>query len=80
MGMDPFARIFVFIKRRPIEAVEGKIVGGKMGGHPIENHANAVLVQMIDEKLEIGRPSHSGLSPQKIRSPDSPTTHPEDVP
>ena len=55
MGMEPLARIFMLIKSCPIKAGQRKIIGGKMGRHPIEDHADPLLMEMIDKILKIFR-------------------------
>ena len=42
-------------KRRAIETHQRPVVLRKMRGHPIDEHANARLVQSVDEKLKILR-------------------------
>ncbi len=36
-----------------VEVTQSMLIAGKMGGHPIHNHANAGLVQTIDQKHKI---------------------------
>lgn len=50
-----FARVFVFVESRAIEAGERPIIAWEMSGHPIDNDANAGLVQGVNEELEIFR-------------------------
>src|SRR5260370_3408808 len=53
--MESFALIGVFIKMRPIEESEAVFIGGKMRGDAVEDDADAVLVELVNEKHEILR-------------------------
>ena len=46
-------RIGMLVQRRAVEARQRPIITWKVRGHPVEDHADAVLVQMIDEEAEI---------------------------
>ncbi len=50
-------RILVLVERRAVEAREAVRVLRKMTGHPVEDHANPVLVTLVDEKSEVVRRS-----------------------
>ncbi len=62
MGMKTLPGIFMFIERCPIKSSKGKFIGGKMGGDPVDDHADALLMEMIDKILKIFRRSISGWS------------------
>src|SRR5580704_15935695 len=51
--MKSLARIQMLVERGAVEAAETERIGGKMRGHPIENHADPALMQRIDEVAEI---------------------------
>src|SRR5882724_6830480 len=53
--MFTFARIFVFVKSRAVKTGKRPVVTRDMGGDPIDNDADARLVEGIDEELEIFR-------------------------
>ena len=49
------ARIGVLVERRAVEQPQAVAVAGEMGRHPVEDHADAVLVQHVDEIHEVLR-------------------------
>ncbi len=49
------ARVGMLVEVRPVEVDEAVRILGKVGGHPVEEDADAPLVQVIDERHEIGR-------------------------
>ena len=51
----PHAGISIFIRRRTIEIREAERIFRKMRGHPVQNHADAMLVQIVDQILEAQR-------------------------
>ena len=51
----PLPGIFVLVQRRAVEARKAVRVFRKMSRHPVENHADAVDVARVDERLEIFR-------------------------
>ena len=55
VGMEALAGVGVFVKMRAIEVGKAVGVGREVGGNPVENHGNAVLVQIIDQIHEILR-------------------------
>src|SRR5579872_1305907 len=57
MGMEPLPRIFMFVERCSIESSKRKFIGGKMGRDPIDDHANPLLMEIIDKVLKIFRRS-----------------------
>ena len=42
---------------RAVEVLEAKLVGGKVGGDPVEDDPDSVLVQIVDEEHEVLRRS-----------------------
>ena len=45
-------RVGVLVERRAVEAGQRPLVGGEVAGHPVEDHADAGLVQPVDEQPE----------------------------
>ena len=60
VGMESLARVGVFIKVCAVEVSESVRVGGEVRGHPVENHSDAVLVQVVDQVHEILRRAVAG--------------------
>src|SRR5271170_6770459 len=57
--MIAFAMIEMLVQCRSVKAAKGEFVGGKVAGHPVENHANSLLMEIIDEKTKIVRTAPS---------------------
>src|SRR5204863_6432111 len=55
LRVETLARVRVLIEAGAIEAREPMRVVRKMGGHPIENHADAALMKDINEVHEVLR-------------------------
>src|SRR5437899_4688723 len=55
-----FARIEVLVQRRAVESPQRKRVFRKMRRHPIHNHAQPSLMQMIDQEAKIVRRAVAG--------------------
>ena len=55
VGMLALPRVFVLVAGRAVEAAQAVAVAREVGRHPVENHADAVLVAVIDEVGEIFR-------------------------
>ena len=53
--MDALPRVGVLVEMRAVEKLQAELVGRKMRGHPVEHHADAVLVQVVDHEHEILR-------------------------
>ena len=53
-------RVGVLVERPAVEAGEGPLVLGEVGGHPVDDHADAALVQVVDEPAEVVRDRRSG--------------------
>jgi hypothetical protein len=45
----------IFEQRRAVEPGEAKGIAGEMGGDPVQDDPDALLMQMVNEKLKIGR-------------------------
>ena len=48
-------RIGVFVEVRAVEISQPVPVGGEVRGHPVENHADIVLVQVVDQEHQVLR-------------------------
>ena len=46
-------RVSVFVQRRAVEPHEAMLVSRKMGGHPVEDDADAFLVAPVDEVTQV---------------------------
>ncbi|MCY1224032.1 hypothetical protein D9M72_361740 [compost metagenome] len=55
LRMKALARIGVLVQVRAVEVPEPVLVGWKVRRHPVEQHADALLVQVIDEVHEVLR-------------------------
>src|ERR1041385_5258543 len=66
--MEALARIGVFEQMRAVEIREAVLVGRKMRRYPIEDHADAVLVQHVDEVHEILRRAVAARRREKSRA------------
>ncbi len=53
VGMESLARIGVLVQVRPVEVGEAVLVVGEVRRHPVEDHADARLVQLVDERHEV---------------------------
>ncbi len=47
------ARVGVLVERRAVEAGERELVAREVGGHPVEDHADAAGVQAVDERPHV---------------------------
>jgi hypothetical protein len=47
------ARIGVLVQRRAVEARQREVVAREVRRHPVEDHADAVLVHAVDERAEV---------------------------
>ena len=67
-------RVGVLVEMGAVEVAQAVQVVGEVGGHPVEDHADAVPVQVIDEVGEVvGRAvaARSGRSSRPAGSPSS---------
>ncbi len=55
VGVLAQAGILVLVEGRAVEASQREVVPGKMGGNPVEQHPDAVLVAQIHEEAEVVR-------------------------
>ena len=55
VGMKALARVGMLVKMRAVEVGEAVRVGREVRRHPVEDHADAVLVQVVDQVHEILR-------------------------
>ena len=53
VGMRAAARVGVLVEVRPVEVGERPVVAREVGGDPVEDHADAALVQAVDEVAEV---------------------------
>src|SRR6266498_5375133 len=51
--MRAAARVLVLVERGAVEARECPLVAREMGGHPVEDDADSLLVQLVDERPEV---------------------------
>ena len=58
--MIALARVGVLVQMRAVEARQPVLVGGEVRGDPVEHHADAALMQVIDEVHEILRRAVAG--------------------
>src|SRR5439155_19723730 len=57
VGMHAKPGIRVLEEVGAVEVLEAKLVGGKVGGDPVEDDPDSVLVQIVDEEHEVLRRS-----------------------
>ena len=55
VGVHAEAWIGMLEQVRSVEVLEAELVGRKMRRHPVEDHADAVLVQVVDQEHEVLR-------------------------
>ncbi len=61
VGVRAPSGVGVLVEGGAVEAGQGPLVAGEVGRHPVEQHADAVGVEAVDEGLErLGRPPHRG--------------------
>ena len=51
--MRAAARVLVLVERRAVEARERPLVAREVRGHPVEDHADLLPVQLVDERAEV---------------------------
>ena len=74
VGMRAAARVRVLVERGAVEAREREVVAREVRGDPVEDHAEPVLVQAVDERAEVVRACRSAASARSSPSPGSPTS------
>ena len=50
----------VLVERGAVEAGEGAVVAGEVGGDPVDDDAEAALVEVVDEPAEVVRVAEAG--------------------
>ncbi len=61
VGVDALAGIAVLVEVRTVEQSQSVFVVGEVGGHPVEDHADAALVEAVDQEHEVlGSPVAAG--------------------
>ncbi len=61
VGVRAAARVGVLVQVCPVEGGERPVVTREVGGYPVEDHADAPLVEAVDEVAEVvGRPEARG--------------------
>ena len=53
VGVLAALRVGVLVERRAVVAGQGAVVAGEVGGHPVDDHAEAALVEVVDEPAEV---------------------------
>ncbi len=53
VGVRAAPRVGVLVERRAVEAHERELVAREVRRHPVEDHAEAALVQAVDERAEL---------------------------
>ena len=53
LGVPAEPGVGVLVERQPVEARERPLVGGEVTRHPVEQHADAGAVQLVDEVAEV---------------------------
>ena len=53
VGVLPPLRIGVLVERRAVVAGERTVVAREVGGHPVDEHAEPPLVEVVDEPAEV---------------------------
>ena len=56
LGVPAAARVGVLVERQAVEAGQRPLVGGEVPRHPVEQHADAGPVQLVDEVAEVVGP------------------------
>ena len=60
VGVLALAGVGVLVERGAVEAAEGPVVLGEVGRHPVDDDADAALVQRVDEGAEVVGACRSG--------------------
>ena len=59
--MEALARVGVLEQVRAVEVREAVLVVREVRRHPVEDHADAGLVQLVDERHEVRAATRSGV-------------------
>ena len=70
--MKALPRIRVLVQMRAVEIRQPMLIRGKVRRHPVEYHADALLMQVIDEVHQVLRRRRSGRSAQNSPWSDIP--------
>ena len=70
--MGPEPRVGVLVQVGAVEVAQPVLVAREVGRHPVEDHADAALVQRVDQVHEVLRRRRSGWSGRSSRPSDSP--------
>ena len=65
--------VLVLVEVGAVEVAEAVEVAGEVGGDPVEDHAEAVAVQRVDEVGEVVRACRTATSGRSSRPADSPS-------
>ena len=60
LGMLPLLDVLIFIAEVPVKFIQPVSVLGEVGGNPVHNHANALLVHDVHKLHKILRPAVPG--------------------
>ena len=71
--MDAEARIFVLVEVRAVEVNEAMLVGGEVRGDPVEDHAETLLMQLIDDYMR-----SCGVPKREVGAKNPVTWYPQD--
>ena len=74
LRVPALARVRVLVERLAVEPGQRPLVGGEVAGHPVEDHADPVLVQAVHEVAEVVRACRTATSARSSWSRGSPTT------
>ena len=74
VGVLAAARVGVLVERGAVEARERELVAREVRRHPVEDHAEAVAVQAVDELAEVVGRAEARRRARSSRSPGSPTS------
>ena len=74
VGVRAAARVVVLVQRRPVEAREREVVAREVRRHPVEDHAEARLVEPVDERAELVGRAVARRRARSSPSPGSPTS------
>ena len=72
VGVKALLRIGVLVQVRAVEVAEAVLVGGEVRRHPVEDDADAVLVQVVDQVHEVLRRAVAARRGEDSRSSGSP--------
>ena len=53
VGVLALTGVGVLVQGRAVEAGQRPVVAREVGGHPVDDHADAPLVQVVDEEPEV---------------------------